>query len=169
MAGVSPLAWSPDGRLASSSPDGTIRVWDVKTGREDRVINVRPQSGWERLIAWSPDGSKLASATVDSSVGARAITIRALSFRGENLTIQGHTGELTSVCWSPDAKRLASASRDGTIKVWDPVTGQEAMALQVAGGVLCVAWSRDGQKLASATTDGAIQVWDSSRGYELAK
>jgi WD40 repeat protein len=170
-AGVESLAWSPDRRrLASSSLDGTIRVWDVKTGREDRVINVRPQSDWERLIAWSPDGSKLASASVDPSVGARAITIRTMPFRGESLTIQGHTGELTSVCRSPDVKRLVSASRDGTIKVWDPVTGQEAMALQVTGGgVLCVAWSWDGRKLASATTDGAIQVWDASRGSELAK
>src|SRR5262249_54153149 len=112
----------------------------------------------------------LASASIDASGGARAITVWSLSSRSEDRTIQGHTGELTSVCWSPDAKRLATASRDGTIKVWDPVTGQEAMALQVAGGgVLCVAWSRDGQKLASATTDGAIQVWDASRGYELAK
>jgi WD40 repeat protein len=102
-------------------------------------------------------------------VGARAITIRSLSTWGESRTIPGHTGEVTSVCWSPDGKRLASAGRDGTIKVWDPATGQEAMALQLGGDVVCIAWSRDGRKLASATADGAIQIWDASRGYELAK
>jgi WD40 repeat protein len=77
---------------------------------------------------------------------------------------------VVSVGWSLDGKRLASASRDGTIKIWDPVTCQEAMTLRIDEfGVFCVAWSPDGQQLASATADGTIQIWDASRGYELAK
>jgi WD40 repeat protein len=37
----------------------------------------------------------------------------------EQVTLKGHTGEVSSVSWSPDGKTLASGSYDKTIKLWD--------------------------------------------------
>ena len=52
------LAFSPDGKtLASSSLDGTARLWDVPSGRE--VLVLRGHKDFVRYVDWSPDGRTL--------------------------------------------------------------------------------------------------------------
>ncbi len=41
------------------------------------------------------------------------------------VTLQGHSGWVTSVCFNHDGTRLATGSRDGMAKIWDAVTGKE--------------------------------------------
>src|SRR5262245_50008816 len=41
----------------------------------------------------------------------------------ELLTLEGHTGEVTTVAYSRDGLRIVSGSQDGTVKVWDAKTG----------------------------------------------
>jgi WD40 repeat protein len=64
---ANPIAFSPDGKLlASGGDDGTVRLWDVGTGKE-----VRKYAGHEdavRAIAFSADGTRLASASADTTV-----------------------------------------------------------------------------------------------------
>jgi WD40 repeat protein len=64
---VSSINWSPDGsRLASSSNDDTVRIWDPATGQS--VSTLEGHSGSVRSIAWSPDGSRLVSVSNDTTV-----------------------------------------------------------------------------------------------------
>mgnify|MGYP002525352262 CR=1 FL=1 len=37
----------------------------------------------------------------------------------KTLTVEGHSGDVTSVSFSPDGKRIVSGSDDNTVKVWD--------------------------------------------------
>jgi hypothetical protein len=74
------------------------------------------------------------------------------------------------VSWSPDGRRLASASNDGTVKIWDPDTGQQTATILGHGDrVTAVVWSPDGQRLASAGWDRTVRIWDASPGYLRAR
>src|SRR5690606_33028421 len=66
-----------------------------------------------RSVAWSPDGTQLASGSTDHTARVWDAT------SGQALrALEGHTGSVFSVAWSPDGTRLASGSYDGTVRVW---------------------------------------------------
>ena len=71
------VAWSPDGkRIASGSGDGLVEVWDALTG--DHVYTYRghadfypghfTQNAAVNALAWSPDGTHIASGSSDNTV-----------------------------------------------------------------------------------------------------
>ena len=65
-------------------------------------------------VAFSPDGSTLASASWDMMVRLwNPETMRPKS------GLIGHTGYVLSVAYSPDGQTLASGSTDGTVLLWD--------------------------------------------------
>src|SRR5207302_1422226 len=78
-------------------------------------------------VAFSPDGSRLASASYD-----RTIKVWDLARGNEPRTLAGHSGAVLSVAFSPDGSRVASASYQ-TVKVWDAASGQELRTLGHTG------------------------------------
>jgi WD40 repeat protein len=82
------------------------------------------------------------------------------------LTLEGHTDAVHGVAYSPDGTRLASGSSDGTVRVWDAITGREALPplRGHTGEIMAVAYSPDGKTLASAGDDRTVRLWDARTG-----
>jgi WD40 repeat protein len=69
-------------------------------------------------LAFSPDGSKLASAGMDGK-----ILIWDLATRAIVRTIQPSDAPVNAIAYAPDGASLVSGSADGLLCVWDPATG----------------------------------------------
>ena len=108
------VAYSPDGKsVASGSSENTIKLWDVKTGKERKTLAGHTKSVCG--LAFSPNGKKVASGSPDG-------TIRLWDAQTGHLlqTISAESGHVNAVAFSPDGKTLASGSL-GTVQLWDLV------------------------------------------------
>ena len=145
------VAFAPDGKtLASSSFDGTIRIWDVAKKATIRRMDCKGDQ-----IAFSPDGKKLA-------VAERAYIRFFDPASGELLLEITNTGGwLESLSFSPDGKTLAVAGGSSAIQLWDTTTGKEVLPhdghLDAVGDVV---FSADGKTLASRGGDRTVRLWD---------
>ncbi len=156
------LAWSPDGTRIATTWGTEARIWDAATG--DRLATLSGHEGDDtprltgpvdgvRALAWSPDGTRLATAGSDGT--ARLWD----AATGEELTVfSDHEGEVTGVAWSPDGTRVATAGRDGTIRLWD--AGAAAPVPQAAATTTAAqAGAPAGTATPYSWTGGALSIW----------
>jgi WD40 repeat protein len=154
------LAFSPDGKsLASTSLDGTVKVWSLSPG--DEMVTVSgPGAGFGTRVAYNPNGQEYITSGGDGTA-----TLWNADTGEARLTLTGHELEVLSVAFSPDGTRFATGSLDGTAIVWDTAGGRKLLTL--AGhefGVRDIAFSPDGRLVATGGFDGTAKVWDAKTG-----
>jgi WD40 repeat protein len=146
--GASVAAWSPDGRLLvlAGFHDRSLRLWDAATG-QFRLLPGQ-MGGWDRAVAFSPDGEILATAAANG-----AIQLWRLPGMKKLDLLVGHAVQILCLTFSPDGKTLASGGADGALRLWDMKTSKGRVLLQdQAGGVFALSWSPDGERLACGLT-----------------
>jgi WD40 repeat protein/DNA-binding SARP family transcriptional activator/energy-coupling factor transporter ATP-binding protein EcfA2 len=117
---VNTLAFNPDGDvLASGASDGSLRLWDPRTGRE--LVSVSPNLGEVTGVAFSPDGDRLATSSSDGTVrlwdGRTLDPIMTLATDGAGIPVSTTKRPIGKVAFSPDGARLAYTARGGVVRV----------------------------------------------------
>jgi WD40 repeat protein len=109
--------------MASASMDGTIRLWEVPSGRPVVTLQGHTAAVW--AVAFSSDGRVLARGSWDATVRLWDVA------SGQLLaTLQGHTGAVLGVGLSADGRLVASGGDDGTIRLWDAESGASLRTLR---------------------------------------
>jgi WD40 repeat protein len=176
---VRSVTFSHDGKTLASGGDDII-LWDLESRK--RISKLKGLERAEVLdVAFSPDDSKLASASVVGSILFGSKDFSVLLWALDNgvkpiVYLKGHQSPVHSVAFSLDSKMLASGSiarndaapgEDRNVILWEVATGKQIAKLEGhAGGVFCVAFAPDGKALASASGHNVI-LWDTLNGRRL--
>ncbi|KAG2754420.1 WD40 repeat-like protein [Suillus brevipes Sb2] len=104
-------------RIITCSADGSLRVWNVKSGKQIGEDWKDGDSG-VYSIALSPDGKKVVSGSGDGAVRLWDIDTCKVVKKWT-----GHAQGVSSVCWSRDGRRVLSGSQDGTARQWEVENG----------------------------------------------
>lgn len=143
-----PLSFSPDGKHLAASIEGHGKVWDAATGAE--VLSFK---GPTRGIAFSPDGTRLASSCSTAHVGVWDAD------RGkEHFKIPTSAAVTNAVVYSPDGKTLATADQAGQLGLWDALSGKLLRQWTLPGPVNLLAFAPDGRHLLTGNGNGTIYV-----------
>jgi hypothetical protein len=122
--------------------------------------------------AFSPDGSRIVTASVDSTARIwDAATGREIA------VLRGHDEEVWSAAFSPDGSCIVTASgknrifpngQDNTARIWDAATGREIAVLRGHDQwVHSAAFSPDGLRIVTASADKTARIWDAATAKEI--
>ncbi|HXV73084.1 MAG TPA: BTAD domain-containing putative transcriptional regulator [Acidimicrobiia bacterium] len=172
----SPLSGAPamseDGSLvAFAGPSGDIEIIEVDSGIRRRV----PDSALFKALAFSPDGTILARAGYDGSIVLWEVDsvefMGSLGGHGDRTPANSSEPDSTTwveqVAFHPSEMVIASAGRDGTVRTWDPTTGEGETLGVFDYELFALTYGPDGSELVVADRTGEIHVVDSDSGKPL--
>jgi len=160
---------SPDQTLIASGGSGrTVKVYGTADGK--LRFRLDKHTDWITALAFSPDGTKLASADRAGKIhlwDARSGT------GGLLLTLAEHREAVHALDWRSDSQVLASVGEDGRAIWWNVTEGWPAVQKsnahpvkrptgvygELPNGVLAACFARDG-RLCTTGRDKVVRVWD---------
>jgi len=162
------------GKLIESTEFAVQSLEHSQTGEGDKalreclkllpcLISLMLHNDTVNSITFSPDGSRIATASDDNTARIWDAST------GKELARVKHADLVIAVSFSPDGSKIATASFDNTMRIWDAYTGKQLARLKRNGAITAVSFSPDGNRIATASLDSTVRVWDASTGKELAR
>jgi RNA polymerase sigma factor (sigma-70 family) len=142
-------AFSPDGMVLVTGGDGSLKLWDVATGKLLRSVT----GDYYGAVRFAPNGRWVFASGSYLLDAATLGEMRRISPGGYPLA------------FSPDSTLLATAGRGGLVDLWQTSNGQLAFALRGhQEGVHSGAYSPDGRTLVTMCFGKRICHWDVATG-----
>lgn len=151
---------SPDGRLLfTGCEDGFIRFFETDHGApRGQPLSIGYPVGDGQF---SPDGTHLVAAAIDSSFDPRSAWIIDVATRKTVLELAGHRDGVRLARYSPDGRWIATGGEDNAVRIWNARTGRpQAGPLVHRNKIRSLAFSPDNRLLTSASREGTFAVWD---------
>jgi WD40 repeat protein len=156
--GAGTVRFTSDGARLATINNSVVRLWDAKTGRE--LFTLSGHTGWVMDIAISPDGNRLASASMDGTVKIWSLE------PGQEVVSMAGSGIRSA--YSPNGKRLAQETADGALQIWNAQSGEKGLTLSRNGpAILGFAFSPDGTRIVTGGIDKTAKVWNVATGELL--
>jgi len=157
-SGKAKLAATSDIRrvVADKRGDGSIRLWNLETGKEVRKLT--GHTGGVREVCFAVDGKRLLSVGEDGR-------LRTWDVETGNQLKEINSAKALCGAFSPDGKRIVSGGLpDGIVRLWDAETGKELRQYEGPTGLVrSVAFFPDGKRIASASEGGTARIWRAPR------
>src|SRR5262249_33190974 len=118
-------------RIATASADGTIRLWDAKTGQETRLLKSDAFGSADAQV--SSVSFMLGESQLLAASGDKAYVLDAASGKAL-LEMSGHTDAINSLAISGDERFVVTAAEDMTAVVWDARSGKKVASLSGHSG-----------------------------------
>ncbi|WP_162909508.1 hypothetical protein [Aggregatilinea lenta] len=151
-----PTAITPPttGPTALPVPQGAITAQTA--GSVTTLIQIADQNSSVSSVAFSPDGTLLASGALNGAVRLWNASTGALAAELPD------TGNRTnSVAFSADGQWLAAGGNDSVVRLWNVATRQAVQSFDgPQGAINAVAFSAQGNLLVAGSDDGNVYLWD---------
>ena len=179
---VQAVAISPDDRFAvSGSADGTLKFWDIATGRviytSYHHLNrsaINAERGGYRGVALLPQvtcveisatGALLLSGASDGNVIVTEIRTGAII-----RVYPGHRKSVNAVSFSNDAKLAVTGDADGEIRLWQITTGRTIGKFDIkfrSSQITALDLSPDGRMILAGDSDGMVRLIDPAAEHPI--
>ncbi|MEM6437206.1 MAG: hypothetical protein AAF773_25620, partial [Cyanobacteria bacterium P01_D01_bin.115] len=149
---ITDVSFSADGqRIASTSFDGTVRLWQPDKHRLYQIIDAHADI--VSSLRFTADGETLISSSHDHTLKrwqADGILVN---------TLESHTAEVNALEVALQSDRLISVSDDATLKVWRATGELQSTLEEHAAPIQGLTISPDGEHWASVDEAGLLNLW----------
>ena len=154
--GLLAMAVSPDGNLvATTGQDGRVLLWAAEDGERRREIDLG--KGWVEHVAWSSDGTKLAT----------SISRKVYVFDQEGLPLwnsEDHPSTVSALAWVK-SDEVATACY-GRASFFSASSGELLQKLEWKGSLVSMVLSPDGNVVVCGSQDNSVHFWRRSTGLD---
>jgi WD40 repeat protein len=152
------LSWDSSGtKLASSSQDKTIRIWDINTG--NLIITLTGSDEIITAVSWTPDNTKIVGMKIDHQPTLLVWDAVTGSF------LSAYTGGTASdISFSDDGSKFVYVTPGESIHILRGTTfallNRFTSLIGPDNTIDTVAWRHDGNQLVTGSINGLIVIWD---------
>jgi WD40 repeat protein len=158
---ISGVAFSPGGGLLAAADGVSVVLMEAADGK---LVDRFATSGLPRSVAFSPDGSMLATSGATASVSVWSS--RAIRPLARELHVRHDV--VTELAFDRQGHMLAAGTRKGAVLVWETRSGRPTTVARAAGDeVWALGFDAAAAKLAAGNLDGSVRVLDPRRGNDL--